>query len=364
MKYTNYNIKKHDSHLVANYLKVVVQHCIYCMQKICSQLFYFFLPNKFIRFLMLVPMTLVLLSGFIADREAPYSKTFPLTDNQIYPLVEDYLPSIYTPHSGMLPINHQISSFFRQYAPHDIPGYLHEHEIKKPNNTNIYHAHPLFLEQEKEHFENKDIHASSPITIEDRYAKASPINLILPQKQLDPHNAPKSYASRKNSYSPYIYKYAKQYQLDPKLVIAIIYAESTFMPHLVSSRNAQGLMQIVPETAGAEVHRFFKKDGIPHASDLIHPETNIRYGTAYLYLLRRYHLTGIYDQRSKDLITIASYNAGSGAVLRHFGATKTEAIENINNMTADEIYESIILTFRSSETRRYLAKVTGHLNTL
>lgn len=368
MKYVTYNIKKHDSSLLVQYLKTSLKHLLLCMQNNIIKIFDYCLPNKFLRFMMLLPMTLVLLSGFIHEEEPPFSKTFPLYNKQVYPLVEDYLPVIYAPRSAMIPMNHQVSSFFKQYAPHDVPGYLHEHarinEHSTAQTNNLPQLSLPLLPSEKAHLEQVFIDTLSPIIFEDKHAKISEINLILPQKQLDPHNAPQSYARRKNSYSPFIHKYAKQYSLDPKLVTAIVYAESMFMPHLVSSRNAHGLMQVVPETAGAEVHKFFKKEGIPTASELIQPETNIRYGTAYLYLLRRYHLTGIYNTRSKDLITIASYNAGSGAVLRHFGTTKMEAIENINAMNPDEIYESILLSFRSSETRRYLAKVTEHMDIL
>ena len=56
--------------------------------------------------------------------------------------------------------------------------------------------------------------------------------------------------------------------------------------------------------------------------ELMHPENNIYYGTAYLYLIKKYHLNGITDHDSLNSLLIASYNAGSSAVLRHFGEQK------------------------------------------
>ena len=85
-------------------------------------------------------------------------------------------------------------------------------------------------------------------------------------------------------YRPVVEKYADRYNLSPDLVFAIIYTESDFDPDLISNRSAHGLMQVVPDTAGGEVHRWLGRTGKPSPSLLLHPETNIKYGTAYMYL--------------------------------------------------------------------------------
>ena len=50
-------------------------------------------------------------------------------------------------------------------------------------------------------------------------------------------------------YSEYVYKYSKEYNVDPILVFAIIKAESNFNPDVVSSSKAIGLMQLMDTTA-------------------------------------------------------------------------------------------------------------------
>jgi len=106
-----------------------------------------------------------------------------------------------------------------------------------------------------------------------------------------------------------IYREARRNNLPPELVAAVVEAESDFRPRLISDKNAQGLMQIVPETGR-----------LMGAGDLFNPEENIAAGTKYLrYLLDRFP-----DQRT----ALAAYNAGEGNVERFggmppFGETQT-----------------------------------------
>ncbi len=94
---------------------------------------------------------------------------------------------------------------------------------------------------------------------------------------------------------------APEYQLAPHLVLAFIATESNFDVAAVSPKNAQGLMQLIPETAA----RF----GVRNALD---PTQNIRGGMAYLrWLLARY--------QGDVVLTAAAYNAGEGAVDRYLG---------------------------------------------
>jgi hypothetical protein len=94
---------------------------------------------------------------------------------------------------------------------------------------------------------------------------------------------------------------AREYQLDPNLVLAVIETESNFNPRAQSPKNAQGLMQLIPATA----QRFGVRD-------VWDPEQNLRGGMAYLRWLLA-HFNG--DVR----LALAGYNAGEGAVAQHGG---------------------------------------------
>jgi len=98
-------------------------------------------------------------------------------------------------------------------------------------------------------------------------------------------------------YGSIIYREARRNDLPPELVAAMVHTESDFRPLLVSHKSAQGLMQIVPDTA--------RLLGIANPFD---PEQNIAAGTKYFrYLLNRFQ-----DER----IALAAYNAGEGKVER------------------------------------------------
>ena len=73
------------------------------------------------------------------------------------------------------------------------------------------------------------------------------------------------------SFKGLIASAASTYQMDPDFVASVVKAESGFNPTAVSPRGAQGLMQLMPETAA--------KLG---AEDLLDPATNLWAGTRYL----------------------------------------------------------------------------------
>ncbi|MGH2906855.1 MAG: lytic transglycosylase domain-containing protein [Solirubrobacterales bacterium] len=97
---------------------------------------------------------------------------------------------------------------------------------------------------------------------------------------------------------------ARQKNLDPALIAAVIYQESRFRPR-ESDAGAQGLMQILPATADFIANR---SGGTKFTTkDLATPQVNISYGAYYLrYLIDRY---------DGDVLTaLAAYNAGEGRV--------------------------------------------------
>jgi soluble lytic murein transglycosylase len=103
---------------------------------------------------------------------------------------------------------------------------------------------------------------------------------------------------------------AAQWDVEPALVAAMIYAESHFRDQ-TSHADARGLMQITPDTA-----RFIarKSRGTEFVlEDLSDPDVNIAYGTFYMrYLL---------DQlEQNEVAALAAYNAGLGNVEQWGGA--------------------------------------------
>lgn len=98
-------------------------------------------------------------------------------------------------------------------------------------------------------------------------------------------------------YGAIIYREARKNNLAPELVAAMVHTESDFRPGLVSEKSAQGLMQIIPDTA--------RDLGLANVFD---PEQNIAAGTRYFrYLLDRF---------DNERIALAAYNAGEGKVER------------------------------------------------
>jgi soluble lytic murein transglycosylase len=93
---------------------------------------------------------------------------------------------------------------------------------------------------------------------------------------------------------------ARDKELDPALIAAVIYEESKFRDQ-TSHAGARGLMQITPATA-----RFIARDSGGTSftqADLATPQVNISYGAYYLrYLMRRYD--------GDEALAAAAYNAG------------------------------------------------------
>ena len=100
---------------------------------------------------------------------------------------------------------------------------------------------------------------------------------------------------------PLIQRLAQQYSVDPHLVRAIITVESNFDPHAVSRAGAQGLMQLMPDTAA----RY-------RVEDPFDPHANIEGGIRYLRDLLRLFPGDLHH-------VLAAYNAGEGAVQQYGG---------------------------------------------
>ena len=128
---------------------------------------------------------------------------------------------------------------------------------------------------------------------------------------------------------------AAQKHLDPALIAAVIYAETKFDPR-PSTAGAEGLMQILPDTAYFIAHL---SGGLAFtASDLATPSINVAYGSYYLrYLLDRYH--------GNEMLALAAYNGG----LANVDSWVAQAGAAGRRMSAAEI--------PFAETRAYVQRV-------
>lgn len=106
---------------------------------------------------------------------------------------------------------------------------------------------------------------------------------------------------RARRWDGFILGAGRRHGLAPALLKAVIHAESAFDAEAVSSKGAQGLMQLMPSTATAL--------GV---DDPFNPWQNIDGGTRYLARL-------VWSHRGDLSLALAAYNAGSEAVRRHRG---------------------------------------------
>ena len=131
-----------------------------------------------------------------------------------------------------------------------------------------------------------------------------------------------------NKYSEIIEGAARECQVDPALVKAIIHVESAFDPQAVSPKGALGLMQLMPGTA--------RRHGVRNPFE---PQQNIYGGTRHIaMLLRKY--------QGNLKFALAAYNAGEEAVEQYNG---------IPPYAETRDYVARVVSFHS----RYVANVKG-----
>jgi len=96
-----------------------------------------------------------------------------------------------------------------------------------------------------------------------------------------------------------MYDAARRYDVDYRLVLAVIDAESNFRHNVVSDAGAVGIMQVKPVVA----REFSDEVGIPYRRDVLQcPHANVRFGVYYLSWLSRH-----YDN---EYAVLYAYNVG------------------------------------------------------
>jgi len=119
---------------------------------------------------------------------------------------------------------------------------------------------------------------------------------------------------------------AARHNVDPNLVRAVVKVESNFNSNAVSRKGAMGLMQLMPSTA-----RSLK------VNNPFDPEQNVDAGVR--------HLKQLLENYGGDVkLTLAAYNAGSGAVARSAGVPHFAETQNYVRRITNLYYGGFDLT--------------------
>ena len=164
-------------------------------------------------------------------------------------------------------------------------------------------------------------------------------------------------------YATIVRKHSENTQVSRSLIYAIIRIESSFNPYAVSSAPAYGMMQLVPASGGREAYRKARgEDVIPTKEFLFVADQNIELGSTYLsVLLQDSPLREIRDPVAREYCAIAAYNTGPSNVYRAFSkasgkARQNEALDRINALRADAVFETLRTQLPYEETRGYIVK--------
>lgn len=158
---------------------------------------------------------------------------------------------------------------------------------------------------------------------------------------------------------------ATKWQIDPALVMAIAHTESHFNPLARSHVPAFGLMQIVPSSAGKDASKLmYGKSRLLTSDELYNPNFNLDTGSAYLSMLKTRYLKRITNPKTQLYCAIAAYNTGTGNVAKAFigRASMQRAYPVINQLSPERVFDILKKNLPYEETRKYLVKVTNHLN--
>ena len=190
----------------------------------------------------------------------------------------------------------------------------------------------------------------------------------------------KSFLAKAKIYKSDVLRRANQFKLTPEFIYSIIHTESSFNPMARSYIPAFGLMQIVPQSAGADAYKMLTgKRKILAPSYLYNAKNNILIGSAYLKKIYYGYMRKVKNPLSRLYCTIAAYNTGAGNVACAFNSTtkdykgKTKCIRSrgdyniikasskINSMTPNQVYNHLLRNLRYDEPKHYLKRVSKRL---
>ncbi len=139
-------------------------------------------------------------------------------------------------------------------------------------------------------------------------------------------------------YDTAIQRYAALYDFDWRLIAAQVACESGFDPAYTSWTGAQGLLQILPQTALAL--------GFDTA---LEPDIGLHAGVKYMALLRQ-QIGGPVDSEQGLWFTLAAYNAGMGHLLDARALARRQGMDP--NQWFDHVEDAMLLLSHPRYARR------------
>ncbi len=137
-------------------------------------------------------------------------------------------------------------------------------------------------------------------------------------------------------YDELVSKSSIKYNIKKELIFAVIKCESGFDENAHSHANAQGLMQITPETF-KWINDCYTHEKNLNVSKLKQPEVNVKYGTLLLSILIKKY--------KNEKLALSAYNAGIATVDRWIK----------NNVISPDLKDLNSIPYK--ETRNYVKRV-------
>lgn len=170
---------------------------------------------------------------------------------------------------------------------------------------------------------------------------------------------------------PIVQEYSSKYNINPKLVMAVIQTESAFNPKARSTfmrkngrkGHAYGLMQLVPYSGGKEAYNYLGHTGTPTPIYLYNERNNLELGIAYLNLLSKKYYNDVTNKVKNEYLIICAYNTGPGNVARALiGNTELSvATVKAKSMGTQELYNHLVRKLPYQETRDFLERVVERI---
>lgn len=175
---------------------------------------------------------------------------------------------------------------------------------------------------------------------------------------------PNHIKQRAEEFRDLVQKQAKRFNLDPRLVFATVHTESYFNPKARSAAPAYGLMQLVPSSGARSAYLFvYKEDKLLTPEYLFTPMNNVELGAGLLNLMMTKDFKDVKNEKSRVYCAIAGYNTGPGNVARSFVGKRDipKAVDMINQMTPEQVFNHLRTKLPFEETRTYVVTVTDKM---